>query len=174
MSARTQRSEGGVGWGGVDWILRFAVAATVAWSPVSDEQVAHWARPFKSESLAFDFLVRARWTEGEAAERGIVVTDEDARDAAEDEQPRGGLTRRDLIYEAKLVLLTAGIKAQIAEPAAKSVTPDQVDAYVNANPKQLPERRRVRLVRARTRHDAAQAKKRIDNGLAWKTAAKTY
>ena len=90
------------------------------------------------------------------------------------EKPHDGLTRQDLIYEAKLSLLTAGIRAQIEQPAAQSVTPEQIRAYVDANPQLLPERRKVRIVRASTRHKAAQAQKAIKQGSTWRSAAKKY
>ena len=61
------------------------------------------------------------------------VSDPEAQQAITDE-PHDGLTRQDLIYEAKLSLLTAGIRAQIEQPAAQSVTPEQIGAYVDAQP----------------------------------------
>jgi hypothetical protein len=153
-------------------ILGFAVAATVAGGTVSDEQVAHWARAQGGQLQAVEFLVRAEWTEGEANERGVRVEEDAARAAAE--PVRDGLTRADQIYAARVELLRAGINEQIATPAATSVTSEQVDAYVDANPKLLPERRRIRVIHARTRRQAAQARRKIAQGLTWKQAARRY
>jgi hypothetical protein len=153
-------------------LLSLAVAATVGGASVSEEQVAHWARARGGNEQAFRFLVAAAWTEGEARERGVQVSGEAARAAAE--PARDGLSGQDMVYQARVELLTAGINEQIATPAATSVTPEQVDAYVDANPKLLPQRRRIRLLRARTRHDAAQASKKIASGLTWRSAAKRY
>jgi hypothetical protein len=156
----------------VGWILAFAVAATVAGQPVSDEQVAHWARAKGGDQSAFSFLVQAKWTELEAKTRGVEVSDATAEEAAD--PPRGGLKKRDAIYEARVGLLKAGIQDQIAEPAAKSVTPEQVKAYVDAHPKFLPEARRIRLVRTKTRADARRAERELERGGRWKVVARRY
>jgi foldase protein PrsA len=109
---------------------------------------------------------------GEAQERGVQVSEDATKSAAE--PPRDGLTRADTVYGARIELLTAGIHEQIATPAARGVTPAQVDAYVDASPKFLPERRRIRILKARTRHDAALAKGKIAKGLTWRQAARRY
>jgi foldase protein PrsA len=157
----------------VSWLASFAVAATVAGQSVTDAQVAHWQRSAGSRDAAFEFLVRAEWTIGEAKERHVVVTDAQARRAV-DTQPTDGLTKTDLAYEAKLELLTAGIKEQITTPAAQSVTPEQVDAYITEHPRMRPERRRMHILQAAGRHEAAVAERKIAHGLTWRTAAKRY
>ena len=125
------------------------MAVTIAGQSVSDEQVAHWTEASGGQQQAFKYLVEAAWTEQEARERGVAIADADARDAAE--PAHDGLSRADRIYEAKVDLLNAGIKEQIATPAARGVTPEQVEAYVEAHPKTLPERRRIRVLKAKTR-----------------------
>jgi len=158
----------------VGWILGFAVAATIAGQPVGDEQVAHWQAAKGSRQQAFEFLVRANWVEQEAQQRNVQVSPQDAEDAAEGERPTNGLTHEDLVYAERVELLKIGINEQIGEPAARSVTPDQVKAYVDANPKFTNERRKIRLVRATTRHRAALAKEALDHGLGWKQAARRF
>jgi hypothetical protein len=156
----------------VGWILGFAVAASVAGHAVSDEQVAHWAKSKGGDEHALTFLVRGKWTELEAGERGVKVSDETVRHAAD--PPGDGLTTQDSRYEAKLILLEAGIHDQITEPAAKSVTPEQVDAYVDAHPKFLPDARRVRMVRTKTPEQAREAARELRRGEGWKRTARRY
>jgi hypothetical protein len=151
----------------------FAVAATIAGQGVSEEQVSHWAEASGGRQAALTFLVSAKWTEGEAQERNVVVTQAEAERAV-GEEPSRGLTHNDMVYKARLTLLTAGIREQIATPAAQSVTPEQVDAYVRGHPRTRPVRRRMHILQARTRHQAARAKDKIANGLTWRTAARRY
>jgi len=156
----------------VGWFLSLAVAATIAGQPVSDNQVAHWSRAKGGEAQAFMFLVEGKWTEFEAQERGITVSDEDAREAAD--PPTDGLTQQDAMYASRLTLLTADIHAQIGEPAARSVTPDQVRAYVDTHAKFDPEKRTIRLVRTKTRRQAREVEREINHGLRWAQAARRY
>lgn len=156
----------------MDWFLSFVVAATIAGQSVSDEQVAHWTEASGGQQQAFNYLVEAVWTEQEARARNVAIADADARAAAE--PAHDGLSRADMLYKAKVELLEAGIKEQIATPAARGVTPEQVDAYVEAHPKTLPERRRIRVLKAKTRHRAAQAQSKLAKGLTWRQAARRY
>ncbi len=73
------------------------------------------------------------WTEGEAKERGVTAP-------------------ASLKYQARIELLTARIHDQITQPAAESVTPDDVTAYVAAHPRSEPERRKVRVLTRPPRH----------------------
>jgi hypothetical protein len=157
----------------VGLFVGFAVAATIAGQGVSEEQVSHWAETSGGRQAALTFLVSAKWTEGEAQERNVVVTQAEAERAV-GEEPSRGLTHNDMVYKARLTLLTAGIREQIATPAAQSVTPEQVDAYVRGHPRTRPVRRRMHILQARTRHQAARAKDKIANGLTWRTAARRY
>ncbi len=92
------------------------------------------ARRPVAQASALAFLVTGAWTEGEAQERGVTVSDREAREATTGRRTIG-LTRQDLIYEARLSLLTAGIRAQIEQPAAQSVTPEQISTRTwTANP----------------------------------------
>ena len=87
---------------------------------------------------ALSFLVEGQVDRAEAQEHGVQVS-------AAAQQRRSRTRRHDRAdppgrHEAKLSLLTAGIRAQIEQPAAQSVTPEQIRAYVDANPQLLPER----------------------------------
>ncbi|MBE2317495.1 peptidyl-prolyl cis-trans isomerase [Solirubrobacter sp. CPCC 204708] len=119
--------------------VALAVAVTVA-GPGYSETIEE--REIAGNRLAT--LIERHWVEGEARERGIVETETDP----------------DLRHE----LLQAAINAQIAEPAAKSVTPEQVKAYVDANPQSSPERRTVRYLATNNRRAARAALTKLRRG----------
>jgi hypothetical protein len=158
-------------------LAKLAVAATIA-APgfaqtVSDQDVAHWKRATGGEAKALSFLIEAAWTRGEAQERGITVSDAESGKAV-DEQPHDGLARRDLVYEARVTLLTARVRDQIGQPAAQSVTPEQIDAYVQTHPRTEPERRVTRLIVATTRATAEAALRALESRVTWQSTAKRY
>jgi foldase protein PrsA len=158
-------------------MAKLAVAVTIA-APgfsraIGDDQIAHWRQAQGGDARALSFLIDAAWSEGEAQERGIGVTGEDAAQAV-DKQPHDGLTKNDLIYEARIALLAARIRDQIAQPAAQSVTQPQIDAYVQAHPLLGDEQRRVRLLVARNRSQAKAAAKALRRGLTWERTADRY
>jgi hypothetical protein len=136
-------------------VLKFvalAVAVSIAGpsysGSVDDRQIERLAeREERSQTQALSTLVRRHWVEGEARERGIVETESRAE------------LRHDLLWVA--------IRTQIAEPAAKSVTPDQVRAYVDANPQVIPETRTVWLVETSSRRRAEAALKKLRRGATW-------
>ena len=152
------------------------VAEIVApnWSvSVEQREVEHWAPALGSDAKALRFLVRARWTEGEARERSLAVSDADAKQAV-DEPTHDGLTRKDLVYASRITLETVAIHDQITQPAAQSVTPALVDAYVGSHPRTEPERRQVWLLRARTTREARAIEGKFKHGLTWSLAARRY
>jgi parvulin-like peptidyl-prolyl cis-trans isomerase-like protein len=158
-------------------LAKLAVAATIA-APgfneaVSEQDVAHWKRAAGGDAQALSFLIEAAWGEGEARERGIVVGDTEAEQAV-DERPRDGLKRGDLVYRARVALLTARIRDQIAQPAAQGVTPEQIEAYVRRHPRVEPERRRTRLVIAADRAKARAAFKALQSNVTWRSTARRY
>jgi hypothetical protein len=120
---------------------------------------------------ALKLLIGAAWTEGEASERGITVSDAEVREEALPDEAR---TRADELLLARVALLTARIRDQITKPAALSVTPEQIEAYVRANPRMDPERRRARVLQARSRAHAKRALAAIRSGLTWSGAAKRH
>jgi hypothetical protein len=115
---------------------------------VEDRQIERLAEREKvSQTQAMSTLVERHWVEGEARERGIAETE----------------TSPTLRTE----LLRAAINAQIAEPAARSVTPDQVKAYVDANPQVIPEARTVRIIETRSRSRAEAVLRKLRRGATW-------
>src|SRR5690349_10841832 len=152
----------GYGWG--VWLIAGVVAATVAGpafsASVDADSVAHWSRAAGGDGKAFALLVRGAWTEGEAKERGVSVSEADIR-AAVGGTSKHGLTKKDVEYLARVGLLRAGIEGQVTQPAAESVTPQDVDAYVEQHPRMEPERRKIRVIQATSATRARQALRKL-------------
>ena len=144
---------------------------------VSEETLAHWTQfaggpaGAARQGQALELLIGAAWTEGEAAERGITVGDAEVREEAVPDEDR---SRADELFLARVELLAARIRDQITQPAALSVTPEQIEAYVQANPRLDPEQRSARVLQARSRAHAKRALAAIRRGLTWSGAAKRY
>jgi foldase protein PrsA len=152
------------------WLMAGVVAATVAGMTVQQSDVQRWSEAKGDGALAF--LVQGRWLEGEASERGVKVDDEDAEETAA--KPHKGLTHKDEVYAAKLKLLKAGIDGQITQPAAESVTPGEIDAYVAQHPRTDPERREIRVISARNKATAMRVLRKIGSGMSWRLAQHRY
>ena len=125
---------------------------------IEDTQLAREAKRAEGsasqrQTQALSVLIRRQWIEGEANERGIVVT-----------EPAG---------EDRTTVLTAEIHARITEPAAKSVTPDIVKAYVDANPQTMPEQRIVRFVETKNRRAATAVLNKLKRGATWSSVGAT-
>jgi len=93
---------------------------------------------------------------------------------AEATSASGSRSHADLVYSARIGLLKARIDDEITQPAAESVTPGDVDAYVAAHPREEPERRTIRVVRATTATQARQALRRLGSGMTWRLAQRRY
>lgn len=141
-----------------------------AWTTtVTDETLARWTASRRGEALTL--LIASAWTAGEAVDRGVTVSGRAIREQAE---PDPDLTRADELLLARTDLLSARIRDQITQPAAQSVTPEQIEAYVQANPRTDPERRRARVLETRSRAQAKRALKALRRGLTWSSAARRY
>lgn len=68
----------------------------------------------------------------------------------------------------------ASVREQIAQQAALSVTPEQVEAYVDAHPRTLPAEHRVRILEAANRARAQAARNAIERGVTWRVTAAKY
>ncbi len=146
-----------------------ATISTPTWSTtVNDADVQNWDG-YTGDAL--QMLIQAAWTEGEAAERGITVSQAEIDEEAEVDL---GLSRAKREFLGRINLLEARIEDPTKQQAAQSVRPDQVEAYVAANPRLDPEERQVKVLTTRSRAHAKQALKAISNGLTWASAAKRY
>ncbi len=139
-------------------------------------EVTRWTKAVDRQSVALTTLIRSAWFAGEARELGIVVTAKQVRErlrAETDETPEG-LTRQDLVSYLRARLATEAIRERIGTAAAKSVTPEQIDAYVQAHPRTDPEQRTIRAIVATNARNARRAKAALERGATWRTVAKRY
>jgi hypothetical protein len=165
--------------GNVLKFIALAVAVTVAGpaysGTIEESEVERMAaRPGVSERQALQVLIERQWVEGEAAERGIVVSAHEVqaeyeqgfatRDELKAYLRETGQTTADVKATLRSELLIAEIRAQVAEPAARSVTPEQVKAYVDAHPQTTPPLRTVRLLTTDSRREAKAALRRLRRG----------
>lgn len=132
-------------------------------------------------AAALDSAVRARWVEGEASERGLSITEQELDEAFEEGVldsfdnrkqferflKKEGLTEADIRQQLRVEQLSTTIRAQVAEPAARSVTPERVKAYVDANPQVLPAERTVWVAPAKNRVRAIRLQQRLRRGATW-------
>jgi hypothetical protein len=146
-----------------------ATISTPTWSTtVTDEDVKLWDGYIRDQ---LEMLIHAAWIEGEAAERDVTVSQAEIDEQAEVDL---GLSKAKQQWLARIDLLEARLQDPVKQQAALSVTPDQVEGYVAANPRLDPEERAVRVLTTRSRAHAKQALRAITSGLTWSAAAKRY
>jgi foldase protein PrsA len=133
------------------------------------------------------FLVSAKWIEGEAKDRGISATaaevDRQFKQTKDQSFPNdkayqrflrtSGQTEEDLKFRVRLDVLSNKIRQQVTEGTDK-VSDDEVKSYYNDNSQQFsqPERRDIEVVLAKKQDKALEAKQRIENGEKWSKVAK--
>ena len=126
-----------------------ATISTPTWSQtVTDDDVKNWY-DYSGDDL--QMLIQAAWTEGEAAERNVTVIT--GRDREQAELDPGALDRQRRVPRAHRPS-RGPLQDPIKQQAAQSVTPDQVEAYVAANPRLDPEERQVKVLTTRSRAHA--------------------
>lgn len=178
----------------------FTVTAPTGTYATSTAELTHWARVARRSSgglttrrearwQAFEQLLSFAWTDGEAAERGLALSDEDVHREflAQKRQsfPRDrdlrrflratGQTVADIERRVRLDMLSNMIRDQVVAPAAASVTDAVVDAYIAKHGhERAPERRDIRVVLTKRRRTADQAKRELLRGRTWKSVARRY
>jgi foldase protein PrsA len=133
------------------------------------------------------FLVSAKWIDGEAKERDISATPAEVDRQFEETKDQSfpnekaykkflatsGQTEKDLKFRVRLDVLSNKIRQQVTE-ASQNVSDDEVKNYYNDNSQQFsqPERRDLEVVLTKKQAQALEAKKRIESGERWSTVAK--
>jgi hypothetical protein len=153
-------------------VAKIAVVVSVAGPgfsrEIDDRTVARWAH-----AGGVGYLIRAAWTEGEAAEKQLTVSDRDVEEAMQ--EPHDGLTEpEDLRYEARIDLLNAALKEPQLQAAAQSVTPEQIDAWLQTHPLNTLGERRFRVLKAPNRARAKAIEAALERGVTWDRAARKY
>lgn len=135
------------------------------------------------------YLIQGAWIVGEAADRGIKVSDKEVKkqfdvqrlqsfptvEAYDKFLKTSGYTTKDLLFQVKSKLLFDKIQAELLKKVPK-VTDPQVSDYYNKNKKQFtqPEQRSMRIIMTKDRARAEQAKQALKSGQDWKTVAKRF
>jgi foldase protein PrsA len=141
------------------------------------------------------FLIRAAWIEGEAADRGIKVSDAQVKKSF-DAQRMGppllgspyrkdkdylaylkssGNIQENLLYRAKILMLAEKLRNEVLGGVDK-VTDAQIVNYYNTNKNRFafPPQRDLRIVLTKTQAQAKKARKALDSGQSFKTVVSRY
>lgn len=154
--------------------------------PVPAEGTKAW-RGLADQALAF--LISSGWITGEAADRGVVVTDAQVdkafaktkRESYPSEADyraflrQSGLTEDDLRLRVRLDELSNALRAQATRGAGTSTRAERL-RYYEAHRAGLaqPELRDLRIVLAKSRARARAARRALESGRSWKAVARKY
>ena len=134
-------------------------------------------------------LVNAEWIEGEAKEQNVTVSDAEVRKAFEEQKKQSfpkeadyqnflkqsGQTEEQLLAQVRTGELARKISEKVVAGKDK-VTDAEIAAYYEKNKARFsqPETRDARVVLARTKARAQQAKDALEDGQSWKSVARRY
>jgi foldase protein PrsA len=141
----------------------------------------------QTSQQVMQFLVTARWIEGEAADRDITATPQEvARQFKETRKQsfptekayekflkQSGQVQEDIDYRVKLDVLSNKIRQEITS-GASDVSNGDIENYYKQNEAQFsqPERRDVQIVLTKAKGKADQALSRLKSGESFKKVAK--
>jgi foldase protein PrsA len=133
------------------------------------------------------FLVSAKWIEGEAKERGVSATPAEVDRQFEETKDQSfpnekayqrflktsGQTEEDLKFRVRLDVLSNKIRQQVTEGTEK-VSDDEIKDYYDENEQQFsqPERRDLEVILAKKQDEVLDAKRRVEGGEKWSKVAK--
>ncbi len=133
------------------------------------------------------FLVSAKWIEGESADRDITATPQEvARQFKETKKQsfptekayqkflkQSGQVQDDILYRVKLDVLSNKIRQEVTSGSAE-VSDGDIEDYYKQNEAQFsqPERRDVQIVLTKAKGKADEAKQRLEGGESFKKVAK--
>src|SRR4051794_1685845 len=135
------------------------------------------------------FLISAQWILGEAADKGVKVTDKEVQTEYDKTKKQSfpkpadfdkflkssGMTIDDLKFRVKLQTLSDKLRTQVTKGKDK-VTDAQIQAYYDKNKSRFaqPERRDLRIVLTKTKAKADEALAALKSGQSFKDVAKKY
>jgi foldase protein PrsA len=135
------------------------------------------------------FLISAAWIQGEAADRGVKLSDADVKKDFDKQRQQSfpkdsdyqnflkssGYVQEDLLYRIKVQDLSNKLRESILKGKDK-VSDAQIADYYNKNKSRFaqPERRDLRIVLTKTAAKADQAKKALQGGQSWKKVASSF
>jgi foldase protein PrsA len=198
--------------GGDDDVPRGAVA-DVDGKPVTQREFDHWLqvvnasqqppsknrkkppKPPKRGSSAYNqlrdqvvqFLVSARWIEGEAADRDVTTNDKEvqrqfrqtrdqsfpSKRAYERFLETSGQSQEDILFRVRLDVLSNKLRQKLTTDVGE-VSDDEIKDYFEENKQQFsqPERRDLQVVRTKTEDKANEALRRLKDGDPFKDVVK--
>ena len=133
------------------------------------------------------FLVSAKWIEGEAKERGVSATPAEVERQFEQTKDQSfpnekayqrflktsGQTEEDLLFRVRLDVLSNKIRQQVTEDS-QNVSDSEIEKYYNDNEQQFsqPERRDLEVILTKNQAKALEAKQAVEGGEKWSAVAK--
>lgn len=146
------------------------------------------------KDAAISDLLLQRWIVGEAADRGLTVSDgivadklqqiiktqfNDSQKAFDSFLKQSHFSQEDALQRVKLQILSSRVQSQVLPKQPPKVTQDEIEAYYNANLTQFqqPETRDFRLILNKDRAQVEQAKAALesdDSAANWKKVAQQY
>jgi foldase protein PrsA len=134
-------------------------------------------------------LISFQWIQGEADDLGVKVTDAEVKKQFDTQKKASfpkeadfdkflkdsGQSLKDIMLRVRLDVLSNKIREKVTKGKDK-VSDAAITKYYNENKQRFaqPERRDLEVVLTKTQAKAAQARKAIEGGQAWKTVAKKY
>jgi foldase protein PrsA len=132
-------------------------------------------------------LISFEWIDGEAEEQNVKVTDAEVRKTFEQQKKQAypkeadyqkfleqsGMTEEDILLRFRSDTLFRKLQEK-ATKGKEKVTDAQVQAYYDKNKATFatPEQRDLLVVLTKTRAEAQQAKRELQNGASWRSVAK--
>ena len=135
------------------------------------------------------FLISSEWIQGEAADQGIEITEEEVEKEFETTKKQSfpkekdfekfletsGMTLEDIKFRVKLDALSNKLREKITK---SQEDPDDkaIKDYYDKNKTRFaqPERRDLRIVLTKTEEKAAEAKRALEGGASWQDTAKEF
>lgn len=134
------------------------------------------------------FLISANWVIGEAAEKGVKVSDAEVEKQFNQIKTQqfpqeatfqkflasSGQTVSDLLLRVKLDMLSSKIQEKITKEGGKKPSQKEIAAYYEQHKSQYgqPEKRNILIVLTKTQAQAEKAKKEIESGKSFASVAK--
>jgi parvulin-like peptidyl-prolyl isomerase len=158
-------------------------------APTEAELKSQCEQQYKTlQQEVLGFLISSQWVLGEAAAKGVKVSDAEVKKRFEQvknqEFPKAaqfekflansGQTVSDLLLRVKLNLLSSKLQQKIVSSKGK-VTEADVAKYYNEHKQQfgVPEKRAVRIILTKTEAQALKAKQEIESGKSFAVVAKS-
>jgi foldase protein PrsA len=135
------------------------------------------------------FLIQSEWVLQEAEAQDIKLTDQEIRRTLEEQKKQAfpddkayqrflkqsGMSEADILFRVRIDQLQQKLTQKITEDA-KNVTDADVQEYYDKNKQRFaqPERRDLLVVLTKTKAQAEQAKRALEDGQSWKQVVKRY